>query len=107
MASLPPEQGEQFVVILTYCFLGAVLAPIVISSFRRKFLKGMDPSQVQVMHFRLMWHRVPPVMQEVVAAARKRNHIADVNGHLVQTVTDENGRTTTVERSERFEESGF
>ncbi|MBR2673746.1 MAG: amino acid permease [Aeriscardovia sp.] len=107
MASLPPEQGEQFVVILTYCFLGAVLAPIVISSFRRKFLKGMDPSQVQVMHFRLMWHRVPPVMQEVVAAARKRNHIADVDGHLVQTVTDENGRTTTVERSERFEESGF
>ena len=107
MASLPPSQGTQFVVILTYCFIIAVLLPIFVSSFRRKFLKKMNVEDIRILHFRLMWHRVPHIMQEAVLAARQREGIQDINGQLVQTTTDENGNVTHIERSESFEESGF
>ncbi|MBR4414712.1 MAG: amino acid permease [Aeriscardovia sp.] len=107
MASLPPSQGTQFVVILTYCFIIAVLLPIFVSSFRRKFLKKMNVEDIRVLHFRLMWHRVPHIMQEAVLAARQREGIQDINGQLVQTITDENGNVIHIERSESFKESGF
>ena len=59
------------------------------------------------MHFRLLWRRVPTIMQNAVDAARERNHVTEVDGHLVQMLEDKNGEETRVERSDRFENSGF
>ncbi|MBQ5557355.1 MAG: amino acid permease [Aeriscardovia sp.] len=102
-SALPSSDGARFVRILTYCFLGTVILAFTIPAFRRHYLKKLDLSEIRVMHFRLLWHRVPPVVQTAVDAARKRHHVVDVNGHLVRMPKDKNGKTTSVEKSDRFE----
>ena len=106
-SALPVSDGARFVVILTYCFLGTVILAFTIPAFRRHYLKKLDPSEIRVMHFRLLWRRVPTIMQDAVDAARKRNHVTEVDGHLVQMLEDKNGEKNRVERSDRFENSGF
>ena len=106
-SALPASDGARFVVILTYCFLGTVILAFTIPAFRRHYLKKLDPSEIRVMHFRLLWRRVPTIMQDAVAAARKRNHVTEVDGHLVQMLEGKNGEKNRVERSDRFENSGF
>ncbi|MBQ3308925.1 MAG: amino acid permease [Aeriscardovia sp.] len=106
-SALPVSDGARFVVILTYCFLGTVILAFTIPAFRRHYLKKLDPSEIRVMHFRLLWRRVPTIMQDAVDAARKRNHVTEVDGHLVQMLEDKNGEKNRVERSDRFEDSGF
>ena len=106
-SALPVSDGARFVAILTYCFLGTVILAFTIPAFRRHYLKKLDPSEIRVMHFRLLWRRVPTIMQNAVDAARERNHVTEVDGHLVQMLEDKNGEETRVERSDRFENSGF
>ena len=106
-SALPVSDGARFVVILTYCFLGTVILAFTIPAFRRHYLKKLDPSEIRVMHFRLLWRRVPTIMQNAVNAARERNHVTEVDGHLVQMLEDKNGEKNRVERSDRFEDSGF
>ncbi|MBQ9681616.1 MAG: amino acid permease [Aeriscardovia sp.] len=106
-SALPASDGARFVVILTYCFLGTVILAFTIPAFRRHYLKKLDPSEIRVMHFRLLWRRVPTIMQNAVNAARKRNHVTEVDGHLVQMLEGKNGEKNRVERSDRFENSGF
>ena len=106
-SALPASDGARFVAILTYCFLGTVILAFTIPAFRRHYLKKLDPSEIRVMHFRLLWRRVPTIMQNAVNAARERNHVTEVDGHLVQMLEDKNGEETRVERSDRFENSGF
>ena len=106
-SALPVSDGARFVAILTYCFLGTVILAFTIPAFRRHYLKKLDPSEIRVMHFRLLWRRVPTIMQNAVDAARERNHVTEVDGHLVQMLEDKNGEETRVKRSDRFENSGF
>ena len=106
-SALPASDGARFVAILTYCFLGTVILAFTIPAFRRHYLKKLDPSEIRVMHFRLLWRRVPTIMQNAVNAARERNHVTEVDGHLVQMLEDKNGEKTRVKRSDRFENSGF
>ena len=106
-SALPASDGARFVVILTYCFLGTVILAFTIPAFRRHYLKKLDPSEIRVMHFRLLWRRVPTIMQNAVDAARERNHVTEVDGHLVQMLEGKNGEKNRVERSDRFENSGF
>ena len=106
-SALPASDGARFVAILTYCFLGTVILAFTIPAFRRHYLKKLDPSEIRVMHFRLLWRRVPTIMQNAVNAARERNHVTEVDGHLVQMLEDKDGEKTRVKRSDRFENSGF
>ena len=105
--ALPASQGTSFVLILTYSFLLIMIVAVLIPSFRRHYLRGADPEQLKVMHFRLMWRKVPSIMQEAVDAARRKEGVKTVDGHLVQYVKDENGEEHVITRSDEYKNSGY
>ena len=106
-SALPASDGSRFITILAYCFLGTVLLAFLIPSFRRVYLKKLSADEVRIMHFRLMWRRVPQVMQKAIKAARERENIKEVDGKFVQVITKPDGTVQTETRSEKFENSGY
>lgn len=49
--ALPSNETGTYLVLLTVCFIISLVIPIVIAAFHKQYVKGLDPSEVKVLHY--------------------------------------------------------